>query len=542
MKKFLSFSLILILTAVSLAGCGGSKKDNSQNGDVATEIQVDKLLAPPTAKDLYEDNSVLKMTKGTAKVRHTDGTEEEVSTEIAVVPGDTITILDKGAGTLVWFDDSISRLKEGTVLTIDKADYNPEKITQTHINFHVVKGEIWNKVRGLVDQDSDFLSYSGAVVSGVRGSVYNLIVDDSSVTIESVAHSAFLAPVDPKTNAIGKEKRIVRGQLAKSVGKKAIQSALISPKRLKEEWFTSNGDEDKSAAKKLREKSLNRLMASVGALPGDSAYEQKMLRIQNALEKIQDPAKHAEFEARLAQMKAKEAVILALRNPDSASAEAVKTQLDAVRSSVGAEGLSEDVKNTLRAEAEIQMQALDRSLDEVLPDTKPIYDLKDALRQTEVNLAPEKTRQTIKERVLERTYFELNDASQNPGFVMPEALKSELSNAQAELQKLSDFWQKNADFQQDYIKMIEEFQANPQDPAAVQKLQNYFQDPATQQKLQEAQKVIEQAMPAIQKLQQVAPVDAGTINLLGTPAVKLPVEDPAVVRQLAPYYGGPSGR
>jgi hypothetical protein len=557
MKKFLSSILSVLFVATMVAGCASSEPQQKIVGGDKTEIQVDQLLAPTSAKDLYEDKSVLKMTAGKAKVKHADGKEEEVSAELAVVPGDTITILEKGAGTLVWFDNSISRLKEGTVLTIDKADYNPEQITQTHINFHVVKGEIWNKVRGLVDQDSDFLSYSGAVVSGVRGSIYNLVVDDSSVTVESVAHSAFLAPVDPKTSVIGKEKRIVRGQLAKAMGKKAIQLASIPPKRLKEEWFTQNGDKDKSAAKELREKSLNRLASSVGALPWDSGYEQKMLRIQKALENIQDPAQQAEFEARVAQLKAKEAVVLALRSPDTSTPETIKAQFDAVQSAVSAGGVSDQVKNKLRAEAETQMQALDRSLDEVLPETQPVYDLKEALRQTEVNLAPEKKRKAIQERVLERTYFELNDASQNPGAAMPEALKSELSNAQQQLQKLSDFWKQNVNFQQDYMRVIQEFQKNPQDPAAIQKLQNYFQDPATQQKLQEAQKAVEQALPAIQKLQNAVPVAkpttvrpstvapapiGSTINLLGTPAVNLPAENPTTVKRLAPYYGGPSGR
>ncbi len=542
MKKFLPFSLILILTIVFLAGCGGSKKDDSQSGDVATEVQVDKLLAPPTAEDLYEENSVLKMTAGTAKVKHADGKEEEVSAEIVVIPGDTITILDKGAGTLVWFDDSISRLKAGTVMTIDKADFNPDQITQTHINFHVVKGEIWNKVRGLVDQDSDFLSYSGAVVSGVRGSVYNLVVDDSSVTIESVAHSAFLAPVDPKTNAIGKEKRIVRGQLATAEGKKAIQLAPIAPKRLKEEWFAQNGDEDRVAAKAFREKNLDRLVQRVGALPGEDGYGEKLAQIQDRLSEVTDPEKMAELKARIAQLQARESIVLALKDPDRASAEEAATRLGAIRSSVDAEGLSDQVKEKIRAEIQIELQGLDRTMEDILPDTKGLYEIKQALRQQEVDLAPDaETMKAIKERMAERRYFELNDVAELPNFTMPADLRLELQNAQMELQRLSDFWQRNAAFQQDYIKMIQEFQANPTDPAAIQKLQNYFQDPATQQKLQEAQRVMEQALPTLQKLQEAAtvkiPLDANTVNLLNVPA-----EDPAVVRQLAPYYGGPSGQ
>ncbi len=546
MKKFISSTLIVLIFATLVAGC--TAIDPKRVGEVApvkvadntqkTE-SVDQLLAPPTGKDLYEDQTILKMGKGKAIVQHSNGIEESVDSQLAVVPGDTIIVQMGGAGTVEWFDDSISRLKEGTTLTIDKADFDTSDITKTAINFHVVKGEIWNKVRGLVNPDSEFLSYAGSVVSGVRGSVYNLTVEGSNVTVESVEHSAFLAPVDLKTNTIGAEKRIVRGQLAKFIGKGSIKLAVIAPKRLNAEWFTGNGSEDKTASTLWAQKNKERLINRIGALPGDPGYVDKTNRLQAALDAIKDPTAHAEFQARLAQLKANEDVALALKNPDSLNAESATSAFDSVQSAIQATGLSDEVRKRLKAEAQTQLQVLDRSLENALPETDSAFKVKDALRNTEVKLAPdEKAQKVIKEKLLERTYFELNDAKSNPDFVMPKDLSAKFTDVQAQLKTVSDFWQDNQAFQNDYMNIIKDIQANPTDPAAIQKLQNYFQDPVIQQKLQETQKVMEQALPAIQE--QLKNLPAGTLPTTELPTANLPTVDSKVNLLGAPAVDVPT--
>jgi hypothetical protein len=532
MKKIVSISVLAMVVSMALSGCMDIKPEKvgiqvnpspvKQENTVQT-AQVDPLLAPPTGKDLYEDQSILKMSKGKATVKHADGKEEEVSAELAMVPGDTITIQSGGAGTLVWFDDSISRLKEGTTLTIDKADFDTNDVTKTDIDFHVVKGEIWNKVQGLVNPDSKFLSYAGSVVSGVRGSTYNLIVEGDSVKVESVAHAAFMAQVDPETMAFKNEKRLIRGQFASIAGDKAIQLAFIPQKRLSEQWFTDNGSQDKTASQQWVEKNKERLFHRVGILPGEPGYEEKSNQLQSELEAITDPIAHAEFAARLAQLKANESVALALKDPASLNAESTASRFDAVQSAIQASGLPTDVATRLKAEAQTQLRVLDRSVEDALPETDTAFKVKDALRNTEVKLAPdEKTQKVIKEKLLERTYFELNDAKSNPGFVMPKDLGAKFSEVQGQLQNLSDFWKNNQLFKQDYLNIIKNIQANPTDAAAIQKLQNYFQNPATQLKLQQAQKTIEQALPAIQEQLKKLPIEGSAINLMGVPAVEAP--------------------
>jgi len=552
MKKFLSTSLVALFLASALSGCMDvdPKRIGEANpvkvADKADSVDsIDKLLAPTTGKDLYEDQTILKMTKGKATVQHSNGVEVEVDSQYAVVPGDTIIVKAGGAATVLWFDDSISRLKEGTILTIDKADFDSKDITKTDINFHVVKGEIWNKVRGLVNPNSEFLSYSGSVVSGVRGSVYNLIVNGEEVTVESVEHSAFLAPVDPKTNTIGKEKRIVRGQLAKSIGKKKIQVASISPKRFKEGWFEGNKVEDKSAAKDLREKNLDRLARRVGALPGEPGYEEKIGQIEDRLAKVTDPSRLAELNSRFAQLKARESIVVALRDPNESNSDVAATRLEAIRSAIDTKGLSEDLRRQIQAEAQIELQGLDRAIEEVLPDSENLYEIKQFLRQQEVDLAPT---QTLKDEViqknLERQYFDLNDTIDSGVRLTPD-LSKQLEQTRLELQRLPD------NYYAEYLKALDGAGMTTDEFSAAMD-EAIKQAPAINEMLKNNPYLNGQQIPAIDPamLQQVQDslnslpkdlyqgVDIPTADPLADPVTDvpppevLPTIDPAVLKEI----------
>jgi len=83
------------------------------------------------------------------------GGSDEVNGETTIAIGDTVKVSADGSATLYWFDDSVSRLKGGTEMTITAADYNPENLSEVDINFEVVNGEVWSKVINLVDPESD---------------------------------------------------------------------------------------------------------------------------------------------------------------------------------------------------------------------------------------------------------------------------------------------------------------------------------------------------------------------------------------------------
>lgn len=454
MKKFLSSTLIALLIATTVAGCADidPKRVGESDAGGKSSDQIDKLLAPPTADNFYESKTVLKMTAGSAEVKRADGKTETVTAETNVGPGDTIKILAKGAGVVTWFDDSISRLKEGTELTIDKADFNPENITETKVNFHVVSGEVWSKVRALVDKKSEFLSYSGNVVSGVRGSTYNMIVTNEGVAVESIAHAAFMADFDPKTKAIGKPKTLVRGQVAKasrvSSGKKvAIEIDKIPPKRLTDSWMVDNDKEDVKIEKVLRQKNLKRLLDRAGALPGEAGYEQKMKQVNDRLGQLKDPIEKSKLETRIAQMRANESLALALKNPEGFSPEGMGEKLDALKGAIENSGLSDDLKRTMMMESQRELKAWDRSLEDVLPFEEKLYKAKEMLRNGEMEMSPtSEIRGEIEGKILQRRYFELGDAMEKSPTLSDEYLK-EMEQVKRDYEKASKMMPREFNFE-----------------------------------------------------------------------------------------------
>lgn len=437
MKKITSLILSSLVVATLLAGCMDIKPERVGNPDTAkTEVDVDKLLAPPTGEDFYNEGNILKVS-GSAEVTHADGKTEVAKGELAVVPGDTIRVV-KGTAVLHWFDDSISRLKEGTELKIDKADFNPENLTETHVGFKVVAGEVWSKVRALVDKKSEFLSQAGGVVSGVLGSTYNLIVSNEGVTVESIEHAAFVAPVDPKTGSRGKTQPLVKGQMVKAPVVKTLKSSFnvqkIPAERLAQGWVVNNDKDDKVAEKVLRQKNLERLRARAGALPGTPEYDEKMSLIQSRLKSVKNADEKARLEARVAQLKANEALVLALEKPAKGMDE-VKERLDDLEKIIESSEIPESLRQKIKTQAEIELGAWDRSLEEVLPAESDLYKSKELIREKRIDLAPDyKLREEIEGNILQRQYLEWGDVAEGDATI-PSDVAKEIENARLEYEK-----------------------------------------------------------------------------------------------------------
>jgi len=523
MKKF----LVSLLVVALIIGAGVYFfKPQIFSGPGGQASIIDALLAPAAAADLYEDQTTLQVTAGSVLVKRANGQEEKITGQTTLNPGDTIKVDKDSTAEIQWFDDSISRLKENTELTIEKAAYNPDNITETRISIRVVAGEVWNKVRSLVDRKSEFLTYTGNVVSGVRGCTYNVIVKGDEVTVESVAHAAFVAPYDPSTQKRGDEKRIVRGQRALITAKaKAPKVEKIPQERLKSDWVKGNRNQDKKIEKQNREKDLKRLMKRVGALPGEPGYKEKMKQIQNKLNDVQDPAQRAKLETRVADLQLRESVALALKDPSKASEVAPK--LKEIKSSISG------------PEAQTTLKVLSRTMEEVLPDEKELYNLKESIREEAAALAPTPEEQkAAEEQNLQNKFFELSDTLEKPG-IDPAPYFEQLKDYQQAVQGITDFWTENKDFQNTYLNLIKDVQADGMNPESIQKLQQFIQSPETQQRLQEAAQAVKEIQPQLEQMQNVIQkiqVDPNTINLLTVPA-----EDITTIKQLAPYYQGASG-
>ncbi len=228
---------------------------------------VGDLVAPTAAADIYEETNRLEVNEGTVTVKRASGTEETIEGETEVSVGDTIMVGDDGRATLYWFDYSVSRLAAGTEMTIDTADYNPENINETDIGFEVVSGEVWSKVQAIVDEDSEFLGYSGKVVAGVRGSVFNFVVEGEDVKVHSIEHAL---EVGEKVYTSGRW-----GVFDKESGENEGMGD-IPLDDWNSNWFKENMGSDEADQALMRKKMMAKMKELLGTAPGDLDFQEKL--------------------------------------------------------------------------------------------------------------------------------------------------------------------------------------------------------------------------------------------------------------------------
>ena len=228
---------------------------------------ISGLVVPTAAADIYEESNRLEVTEGTVTVKRANGAQEKVTNETEVGVGDHIIVDADSRATLHWFDFSVSRLAPGTELLIDKADYNPENINETDIGFEVVSGEVWSKVQAIVDEDSEFLGHAGDVVAGVRGSVFNILVEDDEVKIHSIEHAL---TAGDRTYTSGEW-----GVFDKESGENQAWGD-IPLDDWNSDWFKANVGNDQEDKQRLMKKMMTKMKALLGTAPGDLDFQAKV--------------------------------------------------------------------------------------------------------------------------------------------------------------------------------------------------------------------------------------------------------------------------
>lgn len=477
----MSKKIVILFVALLLIGGGAffllrggqnsneSITQNSNKNNEEDSLNIDELLVPVAAADFYEDENSLTVNKGSVTVKRASGEEESVEEETTVSIGDTIVVNEESMATIHWFDDSISRLQAGTEMTIDKASYNPENIAETDINLNVIKGEIWSKVQSLTDEDSEFLSYTGSTVAGVRGSVFNFIASDDGVIVESIKHAAFVGEWDKESGDISEQTFIIDGHQAKVSDSSNVEVAEIPEERFEQDWFKDNKANDERDGALLKEKNIERINKQAGILPGEDGYERKMRLIRKRMEAIQDPVKKAEMQAQLAQMKTYEAVAMFLKNPDS-NPEEIAKNLERARNIIESSDLSNEVKEQIKKRMQSELKILSRTIEGTTSHDR-LSEMKEVLHDNQMSLeTDEEKKSLILKKALESRLFELMDGIRNEEIepdrikLFLERYKEELTNLGADIEGWDGFKEIALQFMRELEKMegvelnLDEFQ------------------------------------------------------------------------------------
>ena len=264
----------------------------SRSNDGSPEADVDNLLLPTAAEDIYEESNRLKVNEGSVTVKRASEKEDEVEAgkETEVEVGDTILVQADSKATLYWFDHSVSRLSAGTELVIDQAAYNPENINETDINIKVVSGEVWSKVQAIVDEDSEFLANAGNVVAGVRGSVFNFAVDGDQVAVSSIAH---VIRAEGKTYTSGEW-----GIFNKET-KESVEWGAIPEDKWNEEWFKENMKDDEADQKERMALMMAKLKKAMGAKPGEPEFAERMAKLESFMNSDASEAQKAAVKTKV---------------------------------------------------------------------------------------------------------------------------------------------------------------------------------------------------------------------------------------------------
>jgi len=404
-------------------------------GPGETAFDIEALLAEDVLAGLYNKENTLIINDGNATIKRADGTEEMVFDSTNVGVNDTIRVNANSVATLNWFDGSVSRLQAGTKLTITKADYNPENVAETDINFKVISGEVWSKVINLIDEDSEFLSYGGTVVAGVRGSAFNFVVANGTVEVESLEHTAFVAEVDPDTNEVieDSETIVVSGEQAIITDKVVVED--IPEEKLERRWIKDNTVRDVKVSERIQKRNLKRIQQLAGPLPGQPGYKAKQEAIQNHLDAIEDPNQRAQAEARVAKLHAREVVAAALSGGAVAD---VAIQIQQAKAQIEASDLSDATKAKIQRQLQSEVKVIDRALDSVLADNENLYEVKEALREQRVELEDNaEAKQRIQEKIAERRLYELDDLVKKKG-VKEEIIERHLERLDKDFENLKD--------------------------------------------------------------------------------------------------------
>lgn len=450
---------ILLITTLATAGIVFWLEKN--NPGFLAELEAQKrfkkeviglLEMPETGAAFYEAGNVVRVSRGAVSLQKANGTRIEITTASLVAAGDRLTVSRDGEAEIQWFEGSVSRLAAGTEIEIKKADYDRENISKTQIAFFATRGKIWNKVMRLIDGDSEFLIESTESIAGVRGSVFNYVLEEGKKpTVACLDHAILLTDKSrPESMTI-----IVGGEEA-TLTQGAIEVEKIPDLKLKEVWYADNKAKDEIQTENIKQKNFERIKAIAGILPGEMDYEKKKEALEDYLGSLENPEEQKRVRAQMDRLAFYE-------NLAVLDSSALKVSITAWKENATDK---ERMKNELKG--------IERRLGEVLADEKDLYELKEIIREEHIRLEsdPDKQKRAM-EKGVERKLYELNDLSEKEG-VDPKIIEEQLKEYEKGLNKIEKGLEEQNAFKTIHTKMLQKIPATPEQMKKINEMKKYF--------------------------------------------------------------------
>ncbi len=358
---------------------------------------------------------------------------EAVVNGVVLKEGDSVEVQSGASASIVFFDNSISRLSSGTKVIITEITGGDSDSAESHVKLKLDFGEAWSKVIKLVNKESTFSVATADVAATVRGSAFNIAVNETGDTVVmAVEHSLLLEKIKTADHQKDESVVVLEGQkvssyprvrraVASDVESQPIEIAeqpsairfkveKIAKEEKEDSWFRDNRKSDKIHEFKVQRKIEKAQEKMVGSLPGSATYIAKTIRDKVLLATAFDVEKRAEIETKIAERKILEAQVL-MRNGDEATAEEQLKE---------AEELLLQVTETRDESTDSRVKAnLDEKIAGTVSNSKKMadpttvsnrdYRVKEFLHEVEVAVASEDAKEEIKKEQYQRKIIETYD-------------------------------------------------------------------------------------------------------------------------------------
>ncbi|MDD5212999.1 MAG: FecR domain-containing protein [Candidatus Gracilibacteria bacterium] len=226
----------------------------------------------------YKDtNSYFHIIKGNGYIS-TSGTKKilrETSSKEILKAGDIVsTIGGESLGVIEWGDNSITRIGGNSKLEIKETDIRGD-LSSIKINFKLIEGKSWSNVVSMFDSNSHFNEEFQDVIAGVRGTVFEVNLDNDYVYVKD--HQVEINNISKneiKTLNAGDYYSLNLLEIIKNLDGKA-KDAL---------WQTMNENIDKDYIKSITSKAINQLNSYKGKFNINNYLDSKYT-VTNELQK-----------------------------------------------------------------------------------------------------------------------------------------------------------------------------------------------------------------------------------------------------------------
>ncbi|PIZ75326.1 hypothetical protein COY05_04295 [Candidatus Peregrinibacteria bacterium CG_4_10_14_0_2_um_filter_38_24] len=207
--------------------------------------------------------TVLNSYKGYVSVLR-DGKVLSVSENMKLEEKDQVVTGDDGYAAIKFFDDSMSRLANDTVVVLNKLDKVDDSKVRSYVEVSLKEGRLWTRVLNLVQSHSSFTVEANQLYVTAKKAAFDVVVDDKKTDVQVFNHV-----VDISGSSVNKA---VSGQKVTMDDHKKVSVGVLSNTEKNDDWVTTNLNDDKKYLADTEQRLLAAKVESVGVKAENASF------------------------------------------------------------------------------------------------------------------------------------------------------------------------------------------------------------------------------------------------------------------------------